>query len=95
MDPLYPKPIGRGMKWNPDDSSFGTAKPKKPRRWREKFREAEIGLALICVGPLAAANLAFGIEGDKDATDLPGKFTRGQDVAQESFATGVWGVRVA
>lgn len=44
MDPLYPKRIGRGMKWNPDDSSFGTAKPKKPRRWREKFREAFRGI---------------------------------------------------
>ncbi len=44
MDPLYPKRIGRGMTWKPDDSSFGTAKPKKPRRWREKFREAFRGI---------------------------------------------------
>ena len=66
-----------------------------PEKSREQFRTAEIGLALVCVGPLAAANLAFGIEGDEDAEGMPGKFTRGQDMAQESFETGVWGVRIA
>jgi hypothetical protein len=65
-----------------------------PEKSRERYRDAEIGLSLVCVGPLAAATLAFGIEGVKDATGLPGKFTRGQNMEQESFATGVWGLRV-
>jgi hypothetical protein len=66
-----------------------------PEKSRERFRDAEIAIALVCVGPLAAATLAFGIEGDKDAAGLPGLFTRGQDMQQESFATGGWGLRAA
>lgn len=66
-----------------------------PEKSRERFRDAEIVIALVCVGPLAAATLAFGIEGEADAEGLPGKFTRGQNMEQESFATGVWGLRAA
>jgi hypothetical protein len=66
-----------------------------PEKSRERYRDAEIELSLVCVGPLAAATLTFGIEATKDAEGLPGKFTRGQNMAQESFATGVWGLRVA
>ena len=66
-----------------------------PEKSREQFRDAEIGISLVCVGPLAAATLAFGIEGAAAAEGLPGKFTRGQNMQQESFATGVWGLSVA
>jgi hypothetical protein len=66
-----------------------------PEKSREKFRDAQIELSLVCVGPLAAATLAFGIEGKAEDAGQPGTFHRGQDMEQESFATGVWGLRVA
>lgn len=61
---------------------------------RESFRKAKVDLWLACVGPLAAATLVFGVEGDEDASGMPGKYHGGQNMDQEPFDTGVWGLRV-
>ncbi|APR86176.1 Hypothetical protein A7982_11525 [Minicystis rosea] len=65
-----------------------------PEREGETLRDAETGIQLVCVGPLAAATLAFGIEGSEDDEGKPGTYFTGQDMSQDRFATGVWGVRV-
>lgn len=61
---------------------------------RERYDEAAIRLHLTCVGPLAAATLAFGIPGTEDS-EGPGEYMYGQDMGQEPHEEGIWGVNVA
>jgi|GEM_PF-5128845 len=61
---------------------------------RERYDEAEIGLHFTCVGPLAAATLAFGVSGNEDG-EGPGEYLHGQDMEQEPHTTGVWGKKIA
>lgn len=65
-----------------------------PEGRRARLLAEDIDLWLVCVGPLAAATLAFGVEGGEEDEDMPGEFLRGQDMDQEPFDTGVWGLRV-
>ena len=63
-------------------------------REREAWDEAEIAMYFTCVGPLAAATLAFGVLGTKDSGG-PGEYMRGVDMEQMPHEEGVWGRRVA
>lgn len=65
-----------------------------PEDEREPFLEQEVGLDLLCVGPLAAAYFVFGEEGsEEDGGD--GEYHHGQDMGQEPHDSGVWGLEVA
>jgi len=61
---------------------------------KEEFDAAPVALHFTCVGPLAAATLAFGVLGTEDGSG-PGEYLVGQDMEQERHAEGVWGRRVA
>ncbi|MRG96165.1 hypothetical protein [Polyangium spumosum] len=63
-------------------------------RERQGLSEAEVRMHFVCVGPLAAATLAFGVLGTEDAPG-PGKYMRGVDMEQMPHTEGVWGLRVA
>lgn len=65
-----------------------------PESSREDFLAQPIGVNMVCVGPLAAAYVAFGTQGtEEDGGD--GEYIRGQDMSQEPHQEGVWGQRVA
>lgn len=67
-----------------------------PEKSREAFEEnAEISLHLVCVGPLSAAKLVYGVPGTEGDEGKPGEYHRGQDMEQEPHESGVWGTRVA
>lgn len=64
-----------------------------PEGAREDFLSQDVGLDLVCVGPLAAAYLAFGQEGSEEDGG-EGEFIHGQDMGQEPHEVGVWGQEV-
>ena len=76
------------------DAAWSEIAALLPEREAETLRAAETGLQLVCVGPLAAATLAFGVEGGEEDEGMPGEYHTGQDMSQERFQSGVWGVRV-
>jgi len=63
-------------------------------REREAWGEAKVAMHFTCVGPLAAATLAFGLLGTEDG-EGPGEYLYGVDMEQERHAEGVWGRRIA
>jgi len=60
---------------------------------REAWDEATVTMYFTCVGPLAAATLAFGVLGTEDG-EGPGKYMRGVDMEQMAHEEGVWGQKV-
>jgi hypothetical protein len=61
---------------------------------RADFNEQEVGVQLICVGPLSQANLVFGVTGgEEDAGE--GEYIGGRNMSQDKHDSGVWGLPVA
>ncbi|WP_170229720.1 hypothetical protein [Polyangium fumosum] len=60
---------------------------------REAWDEAAVSMHFTCVGPLAAATLAFGVLGTEDGAG-PGEYMHGVDMEQMAHEEGVWGLKV-
>lgn len=79
---------------NVSDEIWKEIGDKLGEKEREAYNEAPVALHLTCVGPLAAATLAFGVVG-KEEGGGPGEFMYGQDMGQEPHEEGIWGLQVA